>query len=71
MAGEAADGRIESGQVTIDENGNDRTKTSELPPTQTQEHAPSHGAAGVPKRIGQYSIKRASASGGRHLPHRR
>ena len=50
--------------MTTDENGNDPTETSESPPTQTQEHAAPHGAAGVPKRIGQYRIKRAIAPGG-------
>ena len=50
--------------MTTDENGNDPTETSESPPTQTQEHTPSPGAAGIPKRIGQYRIKRAIASGG-------
>ncbi|MCH8242827.1 MAG: serine/threonine protein kinase, partial [Planctomycetes bacterium] len=41
----------------------DDTETGGLPPTQTQEHTPSPGA-GIPKRIGQYRIKRAIASGG-------
>ncbi|MCH8146599.1 MAG: serine/threonine protein kinase [Planctomycetes bacterium] len=50
--------------MTNQEDGIDRTETGGLPPTQTQEHTPSPGAAGIPKRIGQYRIKRAIASGG-------
>ena len=42
----------------------DKTQTSASPPTETREHTPAPSAAGVPKRIGQYSIKRAIASGG-------
>jgi|GEM_PF-2538246 len=34
------------------------------PPTETFEHTPAPSGAGVPKRIGQYRIKRAIASGG-------
>ncbi len=50
--------------MTKDENEIDQTETSESPETETQEQSPSPGAAGVPKRIGQYRIKRAIASGG-------
>ena len=35
------------------------TESVALPATETQEHRPSLGAPGIPKRIGQYRIKRA------------
>ncbi len=38
--------------------------TPDLLPTETHEHTPSLDPGGVPKRVGQYRIKRAIASGG-------
>ena len=46
--------------MTTDISGIDRSEDS----TETREHTPSAGPARIPKRIGQYSIKRAIASGG-------
>ena len=50
--------------MTNQEDGIDPTETAASPPTETQEHTPAPSGAGVPKRIGQYRIKRAIASGG-------
>ncbi len=50
--------------MTTDENGNDPTETSESLPTETQTQQSAPLAAPIPKRIGQYRIKRAIASGG-------
>jgi len=42
----------------------DGSSDAPLVPTETHEQSPSPSPAGVPKRIGQYRIKRAIASGG-------
>ena len=42
----------------------DDTESAGLPPTETQTQQSAPSAAPIPKRIGQYRIKRAIASGG-------
>ena len=42
----------------------DDTESTAPPPTESLEHTPSSGSAGISKRIGQYHIKRVIGSGG-------
>ena len=50
--------------MTNQEDGNDRTESAAPQPPETQTLQDKTAVAGIPKRIGQYRIKRAIASGG-------